>query len=204
MFFKQSVLVTVFYLSLKEEFNLENTLWVIDHIPKHSKILLIDMQEQYFREVPVSKLIQERIQNRLSRMKKKLLKLKEQGYHIYAAVDDEGIIENLHEVADFYLPTWCNGTINTNVIDPAYSNVLQPEIIETFSDASSVVVCGLWRELCVYTVTRLLQKEVINAYLSIDPDLSFENAMMWEDDDVISLEGECRDYNVTIKKAEIK
>lgn len=55
------------------------------------------------------------------------------------------------------------------------------------------------KELCLYTVTRLLQKEGINTYLSIDSDISLENPMIWEDDDTISLESECEAYGVKIK-----
>ncbi|WP_121616698.1 hypothetical protein [Virgibacillus halodenitrificans] len=94
---------------------------------------------------------------------------------------------------------WSYKTILNESIDPADRYVLHPQIIKTLSSASTVVVCGLWRELCVYTVTRLLQKVNITALLSIDPDISLENAIVWEDDDNISLESECEAYGVVIK-----
>ncbi|MEX3623771.1 hypothetical protein [Viridibacillus arvi] len=184
---------------------MENILWVTRHIPKQAVILLVDMQEHYFQDAEVSEKVQIRIQKRLSQMKAKLLGLKERGHTIYAVVDEAGIHPTLEGIPDTYLPAWCNGLVNVDSLDPAVRYLLHPQILEELSTASAdIVVCGLWRELCLYTVTRLLQKEEIIAYLSIDPDISFENAMMWEDNDNISLESECEEYGVLIQAVEQK
>lgn len=132
-------------------------------------------------------------------MKSRLNELKAKGHTIYAITDEEGIHSYLKGISDGYLPSWSYQMISSQSIDPADRYILHPQIIATLLTASTVVVCGLWRELCLYTVTRLLQKEGINTYLSIDSDISLENPMIWEDDDTISLESECEAYGVKIK-----
>lgn len=174
-------------------------LWVTKSIPEQATILLVDVQEKYFQEGDQSERIERRIHDRLKRMEARLNGFKAAGHTIYAIVDEDGIHPKLEGIAHGYLPTWSYQSIFSESIDPAERYILHPQIIETLSTASEVVVCGLWRELCVYTVTRLLQKENINAYLSIDSDISLENAMVWEDDDNITLEDECEAYGVEIK-----
>lgn len=178
---------------------MEKVLWVTDQIPVQAAILLVDVQEQYFQEVEVSERVEQRIQDRLYEMRVKLVELKEQGHTIYAVVDREGIHPTLEGIADTYLPAWAYESVPNEGIDPSDGYLLNPDIIQTLSTAPVVLVCGLWRELCLYTVTLLLQKKGILSYLSVDPAISFENAMMWEDEDNISLESECEAYGVQIQ-----
>ncbi len=180
---------------------MENILRVTTRVPKHAKILLVDMQENYFNEFNITNAIKLRIQERLKLMRSKLKQLQEEGHHIYAVVDEKGIHPSLKDISVTILPPWCYGSNNNDSEDPAYRYILHPQIADELSD-SIVVVCGLWQELCLYTVTQLLQQKGIVAYLSIDKDISFENAMMWEDDDTITLEDECAAYGVVIQTVE--
>lgn len=185
---------------------MSKTLYVTNEVPKNAVILLVDVQERYFKEVTDFldfETCQERnrkIYNRLKRMKERLLELKAKGHKVYAIVNEEGIHPILEGIPETLLPSWPYARISNDDRDPADVYVLHPVIVKEMKQAESVVVCGLWLELCVYSVARLLQKQNIRALVSIDPAISLENAMIWDehDDDVVTLDSECGKHGVVI------
>jgi hypothetical protein len=193
-----------------EEEMAKKTLEVTECVPEDAVILLVDVQEQYFNEVTdylefdASQRRKHKIHERLIQMKKRLMELKEKGHKVYAIVDEEGIHPVLEGIPDVYLPAWAHArNMNSEVdSDPADAYILHPDIIQAMKQEKTVVVCGLWLELCVYAVTRLLQKEGIRALTCIDPALSLENAMIWDEDDkdVITLRSECEKHGIIIRQ----
>lgn len=139
----RSGMVVFLFLLIKGGELLKKELWVTATIPKQATILLVDVQEKYFQEGVQSKEIEERIKHRLERMKSRLNDLKGRGHTIYAVIDEEGIHPYLNGIADDYLPAWNYQSISSDSIDPADRYILHPQILETLSTASTVIVCGL-------------------------------------------------------------
>lgn len=187
----------------------DSSLYITSEVPEDAVILLVDMQERYFREVTdelVGQEKEERLQkvnHRLTQMKHRLLELKQKGHPIYAIVDEEGIHPDLEGLPDRYLPAWAYKSLGEDK-DPADSYILHPEIAKEMQKTTKVIVCGLWLELCVYAVARLLQKQGIEALVSIDPALTLENAMIWPegDEDVVTLRSECDRHGVQLCRVE--
>lgn len=186
---------------------MEKTLYVIAHIPKKAKILLVDMQKTYFNysDYDTDINIVNQVNYRVERMRDKLLQLRTQ-HEVYAIIDEpEPIIPQLKHIPHKTLPYWIakDSEINsTEELDPAHKYILEPTIAKSFNKDDVIVVCGLWKELCVLAVTRLLQKEGFTAYLSIDSDICLENALVWNDEDVTTLENECDSCNIKIQLIE--
>lgn len=80
---------------------------------------------------------------------------------------------------------------------------IEPRITQPFDKDDVIVVAGLWQELCVFSVARLLTVNGFNnVIVSTDDTICFKNELVWSDDYRISLEQKCEDAKVTIKKYE--
>lgn len=185
---------------------MEKVIWLSDEVPKDAKVLLVDMQESFIQSFDVSIEVHQRIRQRLLDMKQALIDLKKEGHKIYAVVDVEygnTVHPVLSDLIDEYLPTcWTyqlKDAANTHQEYQIDQYELNPMIITQFNEKDEVIVCGLWRELCLSTITQLLQKEGIRAILSINPSLSFENALMWGNDKISELEEKCAIYGSTVQ-----
>ena len=82
----RSGMVVFLFLLIKGGELLKKELWVTATIPKQATILLVDIQEKYFKEGVPSKEIEERLKHRLERMKSRLNDLKGRGHTIYAVI----------------------------------------------------------------------------------------------------------------------
>lgn len=183
----------------KKEMN--KHLLITESIPNKAAILLVDVQNHYFDEVldeldsPEKEKRTASVEQRLHRMRKKLETLKEEGHPIYAIANESSLHPILSGVPHFFLPEWEMKTMSGGGVS------LHPDISEGMKNANApVLVCGLWLEMCVKEVARLLNEKGVLAYISLDSDLTFENALIWEegDEDVISLEGECEAENIEL------
>lgn len=190
---------------------MEKTLYVTDGVPTNAKILLVDMQKFYFQDTDYvsNEVVASNVDDRMNEMEIELIELRKKGHKIYAIIDENygPIISELRGIPHMYLPFWgvSDGRLVTATEnDPANMYELEPKIIEAFDKDDVILVCGLWKELCAFAVTRLLQKEGFNAILSTNPKLCLENAIVWEDDDVITLESECLAAGVTIQSIDVK
>lgn len=182
------------------------SLYVTNQIPKDATVLLVDLEEKYFEEVleyeepEVKEIINKRITKRLNVMKKTLEKLKKSGHKILA-INVNDIYEGFEDIPDEYLPQWDSEGMDLSNDDIGAAHRLNPVIIERIAKESNVVVCGLWKELCVYIVARKLQEEYgENVLMYLGSDLTLENGMMWTDDDIITLKAISERDGVTIKE----
>ena len=191
-----------------QQHKLENKLYVTKTIPEDATILLVDLQQKHFDEVLDNLDTEERIRRevrlskRLNTMAERLRELNEEGIDVYAIVDNDGLHPKLKELSTKHLPDWFlkyNPEAGDSC-DPADLYIMHPEIISEMKGKTKVIVCGLWKELCVLSVTRLLQKEGIAVSLYTGSDLTFENAIIWdeEDTDAITLESECEELGLNI------
>ena len=184
-------------------------LHVTNSIPKEATILLVDLQEKYFKEIlegyddeTIKNEIEKRVLEKLEAMKKSLLSLKKNNHEIYAIVDDEGIYPGFEGIPNKTLPPWLKGYREGET--DLESTIFEPRISQELKESKSVIVCGLWLELCQLIVTMKLKEDGIDSYLSTDESLSLRNGMMWVDEDVITLEQECLHNNLQIKLLEDK
>lgn len=182
-------------------------LFVTNRVPKGATILLVDLEESYFEEVleceepENQQILNERISTRLNVMKRTLIQLKEVGHKVLA-INANDIYEGFEDIPDEYLPQWdSEGMEPGDHSDFGGSYILNPVIVERIQQESNVIVCGLWKELCVYIVARKLQQQYgQNVLLYQGTDLTLENAMMWLDDDVLTLDGVCQCDGVMIEE----
>jgi len=180
-------------------------LYVTSEIPDNAAILLVDVQKYYFDEALENLegkdlgILQERISKRLHKMKETLTKLKARGHKILA-VNGQDIYPGFETLPDVKLPHWEYEKVSAeNDFDTGGGYILDPQIVEEVNKYSHVVVCGLWKEICVYIVTRSLQEKFgKNVMLLDDSTITFENALVWLDDDVITLDSICEGDNVEI------
>ncbi|API91098.1 hypothetical protein [Virgibacillus sp. 6R] len=62
----------------------------------------------------------------------------------------------------FLMNTYLNGSQKVNLSTDNYigvAHMLNPVITKRIEKESIVIVCGLWKELCVYIVARKLQEK---------------------------------------------
>lgn len=183
-------------------------LYVSSQIPKNAKVLLVDVETRYFEDTDYDRdpHIKQQVDARMELMAVGVKNLTEVGHKVYAIVDQEQngeIFPTLKGLPHAILPFWgVSAKQMTTSSDPADMYDLEPRIAQVFDKEDVIVVAGLWRELCVFSVTRLLTKEGFNAILSLDDAICFKNSIVWSDDDCISLEQECEEAEVTIKKYE--
>lgn len=193
-------------------------LFVTNEVPENATILLVDLEQKYFDEVlefeePTEQaILNERIDERLKEMKEKLLQLKSNGHTILSTNAGE-LYPGFGEIPDEYLPRWDSdmvemldtedSTKNETKSDPSDiggSFSVDTQVIQRMENEEVVIVCGLWKELCVYIVSRKLQEKYgKKILLYTGKDLTLENGIMWLDDDIVTLKAVCERDQVEIK-----
>lgn len=180
-------------------------LYVTNEIPTDAAILLVDVQKEFFDESFAHQedehinVLEKRIETRLQIMKNKLTELKTKGHPILA-VGGDSIYEGFELLPNVILPNWNYDYVQPEEdFDTGGGFVMDPAIVEEVGKYKDVIVCGLWKELCVYMVSRSLQKVYGDKVkLFTDESLTLENALVWLDDDVLTLEGVCENDKVEI------
>ncbi|PGK51675.1 hypothetical protein CN918_28175 [Priestia megaterium] len=180
-------------------------LYVTNEIPENAAILLVDLQKDYIDEAldihegAELRILKKRIDEKLNKMKTELKRLKEKGHPILA-IGGHYIYPGFEGLPDVNLPEWQHDFVQPeDKADTSGGYILDPQIVEEVNKYSRVVVCGLWKEICVCIVARSLQEKFgKNVPLLDDSTITLENALVWLDDDVVTLERICEDDNVKI------
>jgi hypothetical protein len=156
------------------------SLYVAQEIPEGAAILLVDIEEVFIQKALEAAREQERptllrkLQERLEDMKKYLLELKANGHTIYATFGEKGIYPGFEDIPDSELDKWEMGTNGNRSWDDTDNIIFNNDIVRALEDEEMVIVCGLWKERCVYRVTRMLLREGISSALCLDPRLTIE------------------------------
>lgn len=188
---------------------MEKILYVTEQIPTNAKILLVDVDAHYFEDTDYEEdpKIQQQVGKRVATMSDAVEGLIDKGHEVYAIIDYETNGEIFHDLKGLphtILPFWGSDARMTNSLDPAEMYVLDPRIIQAFNKDDVIVVAGLWRELCAFSVARLLTSNGFNAVLSLDDRICFKNEVIWSQayDYVPTLEKECGKAGVGIEQYE--
>lgn len=184
-------------------------LQVSKDIPPNAKILLVDVEYRYFQDTyyDLDKRIKRNVGARVQRMAAEVKGLINSGHEVYAIIDFDDGGRIFPELTDFpitQLPKWNADTIGPlSSPDPINAFVLEPEIMAAFKKDDVIVVAGLWREWCVYAVTRLLNENGYNAILSLNDDLCFQRKIVWAGRKQPTLPSKCKEANIKIKHVRI-
>lgn len=185
------------YLLVKEQ---NNVIYTTRYIPKDACILLVD-PDCFFIDEATAYLkddemqIKEAVYQHAAAIVETVRLLKAKGHEI-AMTHAIQPFPGLEPLVDVHLPNW---EVKSNA-DTEFQ--LHPEIIK-YAAGKTIIVGGVWKQLCVFHVSRLLQQQYMDEVRLFNGDLlkiPYEYTMTSEDiSDDYTLKDACEEYGMMMK-----